>query len=535
MRRLRDKLFVSGWRRFAGMLVLTMLGAGSALAQPANDNFANATTLTSSALWGSITNDNTGATAEAGEPAHSSLAATHSVWFKWVAPQDGEAVLDTMGSSFDSLLAVYTGNSIANLSQVAANDDLYPTRFTPGSGSQAQFNNFGMMSDDATLPPDPGLTFPDLASVPFFNISANLWDVSQPYSGLPGTQAPGSGASGLRFNAKAGVAYYIAVDGKDGFLPGVGPFTLSWAYHSSGVLKFASEVHDQTTGVPGMLMYQVAETEEFSFRKGTVDAAQYDTTFNTVYTYGVSGVLVTVTRVGGSSGRVTVDYATVGGDSINSHYSLDPVNGLVGDGTPIPLSGDAPAVPLTDYTPVSGTLTFNDFEMSKTIVIPIVDDFGKVQHNRDFSVVLFNEQRDPLEDASVSPPRLDTFESHALVRILDCDIDPRGGSLAAITITNQDPITLSNSVTTNYVVALDSTNAIFNFLRSNFCVFVDVADYWGNTPITVYVGRYGTNSQSASISYRINSDYLSRGNSLNNEFPLLPGSDYANSGSLVFN
>src|SRR3569833_628490 len=108
MRRLRDKLFVSGWRRFAGMLVLTMLGAGSALAQPANDNFANATTLTSSALWGSITNDNTGATAEAGEPAHSSLAATHTVWFKWVAPQDGEAVLDTMGSSFDTVVAVYT-------------------------------------------------------------------------------------------------------------------------------------------------------------------------------------------------------------------------------------------------------------------------------------------------------------------------------------------------------------------------------------------------------------------------------------------
>src|SRR5690348_6247581 len=252
MRRLRDNLLVSGWRSFAGVLALTMLGAASAFAQPANDNFANATPIDTSLLCGSITNDNTGSTPEIGEPAHSSFQATNSVWYKLLAPQDGEVAVDTIGSSVDTVLAVYTGNSVGNLSQVAANDDLYPTFFTPHSGSQAQFNLVGMMSDDTNLPPSPGLVFTSQADIPNFNINANLFELIQPYSGLPGTIAPGSGASGLRFNAKAGVTYYIAVDTPKEF---PGQYILNWAYHSSGVLKFASEVRDQTTGVPGMLLY----------------------------------------------------------------------------------------------------------------------------------------------------------------------------------------------------------------------------------------------------------------------------------------
>ena len=66
------------------------------------------------------------------------------------------------------------------------------------------------------------------------------------------------------------------------------------------------------------------------------------------------GLLVTVTRLAGSSGRVLVDYATT---------NLVNTNAL--------LFGVSNAVAGVDYTPVSGTLVFDDFEMSKTIVIPI--------------------------------------------------------------------------------------------------------------------------------------------------------------------
>src|SRR2546423_452429 len=73
---------------------------------PANDNFAAATTLQGAA--GTITGDSTGATREAGEPAHPASPRGRSVWFNWTAPASGNATFDTEGSGFDSLLARYT-------------------------------------------------------------------------------------------------------------------------------------------------------------------------------------------------------------------------------------------------------------------------------------------------------------------------------------------------------------------------------------------------------------------------------------------
>ena len=85
-------------------------------------------------------------------------------------------------------------------------------------------------------------------------------------------------------------------------------------------------------------------------------------------------------------------------------------------------------------------------------------------------------------------------------------------------------------VSTNHLISLQSTNAIFNFMKANYRIPEDVSDYWGNTPITLYVNRSGTNTQAASIFYRINALYLDNGggaSQANNEFPLEPGSDYA--------
>jgi hypothetical protein len=45
------------------------------------------------------------------------------VWWKWVAPQTGQVSIDTHGSSFNTLLAVYTGTAVNGLTLVSANDD----------------------------------------------------------------------------------------------------------------------------------------------------------------------------------------------------------------------------------------------------------------------------------------------------------------------------------------------------------------------------------------------------------------------------
>ena len=88
---------------------------------PANDAFANATVVNSSF---SVTGANVGATREALEPNHAGVSGGKSVWWSWTAPASGRLVLATAGSSYDTVMAVYTGSRVDQLRQVAANDDV---------------------------------------------------------------------------------------------------------------------------------------------------------------------------------------------------------------------------------------------------------------------------------------------------------------------------------------------------------------------------------------------------------------------------
>jgi hypothetical protein len=68
-----------------------------------------------------------------GEPVHAGVAGGKSVWWSWTIPSQlaasgGMLAIDTFGSDFDTLLAVYSGgpqgtNDVAKLKLLAANDD----------------------------------------------------------------------------------------------------------------------------------------------------------------------------------------------------------------------------------------------------------------------------------------------------------------------------------------------------------------------------------------------------------------------------
>ncbi len=90
-------------------------------APPANDTFASRST-TSGGSW-QATGSNLYATKETGEPNHANNTGGQSVWYTWTAPGNGPVVLNTTGSSFDTLLAVYSGSSVNQLTAVASNDD----------------------------------------------------------------------------------------------------------------------------------------------------------------------------------------------------------------------------------------------------------------------------------------------------------------------------------------------------------------------------------------------------------------------------
>ncbi len=105
-------------------LALSMLTAGEALAL--GDHFEDATAFPYPAMvdFKPFSTDN--ATAQPGEPSHALRTvgeAHHSLWFNFTTVSTGFVTLEVTDADFDTVLAVYTGNSLAKLVRVAADDD----------------------------------------------------------------------------------------------------------------------------------------------------------------------------------------------------------------------------------------------------------------------------------------------------------------------------------------------------------------------------------------------------------------------------
>ena len=88
---------------------------------PANDNFANRLALIGANI--TTNGNNLYATSEPDEPNPSNLAGARSVWWTWTASRDGVLTVSTADSDFDTVLGVFTGNSLSNLSLAAFNDN----------------------------------------------------------------------------------------------------------------------------------------------------------------------------------------------------------------------------------------------------------------------------------------------------------------------------------------------------------------------------------------------------------------------------
>ena len=86
-----------------------------------NDQFAGAEVF--SGTTGAVSSSTLTASRETGEPSHGGYGASASIWYKWVATQDGTLVVDTRLSVFDTLLGAYTGTQVNALTKLVTNDD----------------------------------------------------------------------------------------------------------------------------------------------------------------------------------------------------------------------------------------------------------------------------------------------------------------------------------------------------------------------------------------------------------------------------
>jgi Zn-dependent metalloprotease len=148
-------------------------GAGQGMIQlqwkpavaPGNDNFADATDLGVSA--GTLVGTNNLASRETGEPDHAGVHGSASVWYSITLDSASNLVVSTAGSTFDTLLAAYTGTAVNDLTLV------------PGATSENDNAAAAMLTSEIT------------------------------------------------FTAQAGITYYIAVDGKPG--NDMGTVQLTWS------------------------------------------------------------------------------------------------------------------------------------------------------------------------------------------------------------------------------------------------------------------------------------------------------------------
>lgn len=86
------------------------------------DNFAEASSIPSASSF-TLNANSSAATRETSEPAHAGQTAAKSLWWKWTAVGNGRLQVNTKGSSFDTVLAVYTGSGLANLTSLTSNDN----------------------------------------------------------------------------------------------------------------------------------------------------------------------------------------------------------------------------------------------------------------------------------------------------------------------------------------------------------------------------------------------------------------------------
>lgn len=173
------------------------------------------------------------------------------------------------------------------------------------------------------------------------------------------------------------------------------PVNLAGQTVASGAFRFSSDFH--------------IVTENESFQAGLANPV-FPPTKNA---RSVQGAVLTVVREQGTAGRVHVPFSTVDLPGL--------ICGDTNSNLAVPFDPDAGC---GDYVPISGILTFDDFELSKSFQILILSD-GVLSGNKLFTVSLGAPFLDPLESPDLQAPSVSAPDVTVLI------VEINSGNLAA--------------------------------------------------------------------------------------------------------
>ena len=124
---------------------------------PQNDLFANRIQLPVGST--SASGSNVASSQEGGEPLNPPTVLGQggsTVWWSWIAPASGVASINTIGSDFDTTLAIYRGTSLPQLELIASNDDdgsttASQTKFVASAGIEYQIQDDGYNAQQGNI------------------------------------------------------------------------------------------------------------------------------------------------------------------------------------------------------------------------------------------------------------------------------------------------------------------------------------------------------------------------------------------------
>jgi hypothetical protein len=286
-----------------------LLAGASSAAPPSNDSFASAEVLLPAT--GSRNGTNVDATKEAGEPSHAGNVGGGSVWYRWVAPYTGNAMFDTIGSGFDTLLAVYTGPSVDQLTPVASNDDFLGWKWTSQLGFAATAGTAYYIAVDG---------YNDGTSGPARGTFAVNWDLQGSQTAQPNDNfaaavqitGPGGSTTGSTYAATK-----EAGEPNHGGNVGGHSVWFRWAAPYDGTYTFTTDASQFDTllgvyqGVGVGSLVQVAGNDDIAWNN-LRSSVTFNATGGSVYSIAIDGKRFNYS--GSASGAYTLVWSALNGD-----------------------------------------------------------------------------------------------------------------------------------------------------------------------------------------------------------------------------